>query len=187
MSRIGKQPVQVPDGVTVTVADRAVTVKGPKGQVTQTLPDQVTVQAREDAKQVVVERLNESKRARAFHGLARSLIQNLVLGVTDGYSRALEVHGVGYNVKLDGRNVVLQVGFANPVSIPIPEGVQIDVQQATNPGRLTVSGCDKQLVGLTAAKIRAVSPPEPYQGKGVRYADEIIRRKAGKSFTSTGG
>ena len=186
MSRIGKKPIPVPVGVKITASNEAVSADGPKGKMTQDLPPGITAEWREDSREVLVQRGGDGKRARAFHGLARSLIVNMVKGCAEGYSRGLEVHGVGYNVKLEGKQVVLQVGFANRVPVKIPDGIEVNIEQPTNPGRLTVSGCDKQLVGLAAAKIRAVSPPEPYQGKGVRYADETVRRKAGKSFTSVG-
>lgn len=187
MSRIGKKPVPVPDGVKVTVTGGVVEATGPKGSLSQTLPEGIRAAWDETKREIAVSRTSETKRIRGFHGLARSLVQNMVTGCAEGYTRGLEVHGVGYNVKLEGRDVVLQVGFANAVSVSIPDGVEVAIEQPTNPGRLVVSGCDKQLVGLLAAKVRAVSPPEPYQGKGVRYTDETVRRKAGKSFATAGG
>lgn len=187
MSRIGKKPVLVPPGVSVAVNGRAVTAEGPKGRLKQTLPLGIEAEWVEAERQVVVRRSGDSRQARAYHGLARSLIQNMVVGCSEGYSRALEIHGMGYSVKVEGRTVALQTGYCHPVSLDTPEGVEVTVQQTTNPGLLTVSGCDKQAVGQMAARIRAVCPPEPYQGKGVRYAGEQIRRKAGKAFAAGGG
>jgi len=186
MSRIGKKPVTVPQGVKVAVANGTVKTEGAKGALSQVLPDGITAEWNEDSREIILQRRGDGKRDRSLHGLARSLVNNMVVGCAEGYSRGIEVHGIGYSAKLDGKSIVLQVGFANSVPVAIPDGVSVEVIQATNPGKLTVSGCDKQQVGRLAAKIRAVSPPEPYQGKGIRYADEVIRRKAGKSFTSGG-
>lgn len=187
MSRIGKQPVAVPDGVKVQVSGRQVSAEGPKGKMSVELPDLTEADWAEAERTLTLRRADDSKRARAFHGLARSLVQNMVAGCAEGYSRGLELHGTGYSVAVQGQQVVLQVGFNHPVKVDIPDGVAVTVEQAANPGKMTVAGCNKQQVGLTAAKIRAVYPPEPYLGKGVRYAGEQIRRKAGKAFASAGG
>jgi large subunit ribosomal protein L6 len=188
MSRIGRIPVAVPDAVKVTVADGVVKAEGPKGKLAQTLPSGISAEyvVKDKDRQVVVRRSGDAKRDRALHGLMRSLIQNMVRGCAEGYSKQLEVYGVGYSVKVEGGNVVLQVGFANAVSVPIPTNIKVTVELPTNPGKFTISGPDKQQVGLLAAQVRKVRPPEPYQGKGIRYADEVVRRKAGKSFTSGG-
>ena len=184
MSRIGKQPVPIPAGVQVTVEDSLVRVRGPKGRLEQAVPPGIEVRVESEPQQVVVTRQNDERQSRACHGLIRSLIANMVRGVTEGYSRALEVIGVGYNLQLQGKTLIMQIGFANPVHYSIPDGIEVEIQNASNPGRLVVRGCSKQLVGQVAAGIRAVRPPEPYQGKGVRYAGEAVRRKAGKAFTS---
>ena len=187
MSRIGKKPVPAPRSVTVVVDGRRVRVEGPKGRLEMELPPGVEAEFVESDRCVSVRCEGGGRQARAFHGLARSLIENMVVGCSEGFVRKLELHGVGYNLKLDGRDVLVQAGFCHPVRISVPEGVTVTIEQATNPGLMTVSGCDKQLVGQTAARLRAASPPEPYQGKGVRYADEQVRRKAGKAFAATGG
>lgn len=187
MSRIGKQPVAVPSGVKVSVNGRDVSADGPKGKMQVTLPELIEAEYAEADNQILVKRANESKRARSFHGLGRSLVQNMVFGCAEGYSLAMELHGVGYSINVQGQRVVMQVGFNHPVHVGIVDGVTVNVEQATNPGRFTVSGCDKQKVGQTAANIRKVCPPEPYQGKGVRFVGEQIRRKAGKAFAATGG
>lgn len=184
MSRLGAKPVPVPEGVTVAIQDRRVRVRGPKGEVEGAIPPRVNVRFGQERHQVVVSRKDESKEAMAQHGLARSLIANMVQGVAEPYVRRLEVVGVGYNVRLQGRTLVLQVGFANDISFPVPDSVEVVVEAASNPGRIAVIGCDKQLVGQVAAGIRAIRPPEPYKGKGIKYANEQIRRKAGKAFTS---
>jgi len=186
MSRIGKQPIAVPEKVEVTIADGSVTVKGPLGTLSHRLPDGITC-AWDAAKRVLrVERASDAKRFRELHGLTRTLINNMVIGVTQGYSKELEVVGVGYSVRKEGNALNFQVGFANTVRVELPQGIQAEVLQPTNPGRLVVRGCDKQQVGEMAARIRAIRPPEPYQGKGIRYAGEQVRRKAGKAFVGTG-
>jgi large subunit ribosomal protein L6 len=176
MSRIGKLPVPVPDGVDVQVDDLHVTVKGPKGELSQTMPEGVSI-AVEDG-EVVVTRQSDSRTHRARHGLVRSLVFNMVTGVSDGYSRALELVGIGYRAVPKGSDLELQVGYSHPVLIEAPEGISFEVPQPT---RVVVSGIDKVLVGQIAANIRKVRPPEPYKGKGIRYEDERVRRKAGKA------
>jgi large subunit ribosomal protein L6 len=177
MSRIGKLPIPVPDGVDVTLDGLTVTVKGPKGELVREMPEGVEL-SRDDDGQVVVTRTGESRTERSRHGLVRSLIANMVVGVTDGYSKALELVGVGYRAASKGSDVELQVGYSHPVLIAAPDGIAFEVPQPT---RIVVSGIDKVLVGQVAANIRKVRPPEPYKGKGIKYEGEQIRRKAGKA------
>ena len=177
MSRIGKLPVAVPDGVDVTLDGLTVTVSGPKGELTQTMPEGVEI-ARDDDGSVVVTRVSDARAHRARHGLVRSLIANMVTGVSEGYTRALELVGVGYRAQAKGNDLELQVGYSHPVLVEAPEGISFEVPQPT---RVVVSGIDKVLVGQIAANIRKVRPPEPYKGKGIRYEDEHVRRKAGKA------
>ena len=177
MSRIGKLPVPVPDGVDVAIDGLSVTVKGPKGELSQTMPEGVEL-TRDDAGAVVVTRVSDARAHRARHGLVRSLVANMVTGVSEGYSRALELVGVGYRALPKGNDLELQVGYSHPVTIEAPEGISFEVPAPT---RVVVSGTDKVLVGQIAANIRKVRPPEPYKGKGIRYEDERVRRKAGKA------
>ena len=176
MSRIGKAPVAVPSGVTVSIDGSAVSVKGPKGELSRTIPEQVSV--RQDGDTLVVERADDERQSRALHGLVRSLVQNMVTGVTDGFQKDLEIVGVGYRATPKGKGLELSLGFSHPVVVDAPEGITFNVPQPT---RIEVHGIDKQLVGQVAANIRAWRSPEPYKGKGVRYADEHVRRKAGKA------
>jgi large subunit ribosomal protein L6 len=177
MSRIGKEPVLIPDGVEVSLADGTVTVKGPRGELSQTVPDGVTVDVVDN--EVVVTRASDHRKHRALHGLTRSLIANMVIGVTDGYRKSLEIVGVGYRAQARGPNeLVIQAGYSHPVEVTAPDGVTFEVP---SPTRITVSGADKQMVGQVAADIRAIRKPEPYKGKGIRYAGEQVRRKAGKA------
>ncbi|NJL20917.1 MAG: 50S ribosomal protein L6 [Leptolyngbyaceae cyanobacterium SM1_3_5] len=176
MSRIGKRPIPVPDKVTVTINEQHVAVKGPKGELARTLPAEVEVL--QDNGSVQVNRRNESRAARQRHGLSRTLVANMVEGVSQGFSRRLEIQGVGYRAQVQGRNLTLNIGYSNPVQIEPPDGIQFAVENNTN---VIVSGIDKEIVGNTAARIRAVRPPEPYKGKGIRYAGENVRRKVGKS------
>jgi len=179
MSRIGKEPITIPSDVDVTMADGTITVKGPKGTLTQRLHPDVTV-AVADAT-VTVTRDDDEREHRALHGLFRSLIANMVTGVTDGYRRDLEIVGVGYRAAARGRGLTLQLGYSHPVEVDAPEGITFEV---ATPTRLSVVGSDKQLVGQVAANIRALRKPEPYKGKGIRYAGEQVRRKAGKAAGS---
>jgi large subunit ribosomal protein L6 len=176
VSRIGKRPIEVPEKVTVTIQDRTVNVKGPKGELSRTLPLGVTI-AQED-KVVTVTRVDESRMARQRHGLCRTLVANMVEGVSNGFSRKLEIQGVGYRAAVQGSKLVLSMGFSHPVEMIPPDGIQFAVEGNVN---VTVVGIDKELVGNTAARIRAVRPPEPYKGKGIRYQGEAVRRKAGKT------
>jgi large subunit ribosomal protein L6 len=176
MSRIGKRPIAIPDKVSVTINGQHVTVKGPKGQLERELPPQVTVA--QEGNEVIVKRINESRLARQRHGLSRTLVANMVDGVSKGFEKRLQIQGVGYRAQVQGRNLTLNVGYSHPVEIKPPEGVQLAVERNTE---VIVSGINKEEVGNTAAKIRDVRPPEPYKGKGIRYANEMIRRKAGKA------
>ena len=176
MSRIGKLPIVVPKGVTVELSDGAVSAKGPKGSLSCELPPLVNVTQEEGS--ILVKRSSDEQSARAMHGLARTLVSNLINGVSTGFSRAIEINGVGYTVENKGNYVVFNLGYSHPIYYEVPEGVDIKIDGKT---KLTVSGADKQAVGSSAAKIRSFRPPEPYKGKGVKYADEVIRRKDGKS------
>ena len=175
MSRIGKLPIQIPSGVTITVDSGNVTVKGPKGELSQFITPDVTV-TNEDGVVTVV-RKDDSKPAKSQHGLMRSLINNMVVGVTDGFEKKLEVNGVGFRVSGGGQNLEMALGFSHPVKYTAPEGVSLTV----NKMEITVAGHNKQQVGQVAAEIRALKKPEPYKGKGIKYADEVIIRKAGKT------
>ena len=176
MSRIGKNPVPVPSGVETVVDGLNVRVSGPKGGLEATMP--VGVVIRPDGSDIVVERTGNSPRERSRHGLVRSLIANMITGVTEGYRINLEMVGVGYRAALKGNDIELQVGFSHPVLIVAPEGITFEV---ASPTKISVSGIDKQLVGQIAANIRRVRPPEPYKGKGIRYEGEVVRRKSGKA------
>jgi len=179
MSRIGKLPVVVPKGVTVETGGQSLKVKGPKGELSIALRREVAV-ALEDGK-VAVTTNGGGRAARAYHGMTRALIANMVEGVTSGYSKTLDVHGVGWNVAVNGRKVVLNVGFCHPVELTVPQGVDATCPSNT---QIVITGADKQAVGQLAAAVRASRPPEPYKGKGVRYKDEQVKLKAGKSFGS---
>ena len=176
MSRIGRLPIPVPSGVDVTIDGRTVTVKGPKGSLSRSLHPDITV-SREDER-LVVTRPTEQKTHKQLHGLTRTLVNNMVVGVTDGYRKGLEITGVGYRAALSGRKLQLNLGYSHQIEIDPPEGITFEVE---NPTRLAVVGIDKELVGQIAAKVRSTRKPEPYKGKGVRYAGEYIRRKAGKA------
>ncbi|MBA3235784.1 MAG: 50S ribosomal protein L6 [Chloroflexi bacterium] len=176
MSRIGRLPITVPSGVDVTIDGRNVTVKGPKGTLSRALHPDMTL-SRED-ETLVVTRPTEQKTHRQLHGLTRTLVNNMVVGVTDGYRKGLEITGVGYRAALSGRKLTLNLGYSHPIEIEPPEGISFEVE---NPTRLAVVGIDKELVGQIAAKVRSTRKPEPYKGKGVRYSGEYVRRKAGKA------
>jgi len=175
MSRIGKLPVAIPKGVEVTLGKTSIEVKGPKGALTTPVHEKVVYEKEGD--EVVVTRKDNTRLARAQHGLRRTLLANMVEGVTKGFSKTLEIVGVGYRVSVQGSTVVLTVGFSHPVNFALPQGVEAKADG----NKLTLAGIDKQLVGETAAKIRRVRPPEPFKGKGIKYVDEHVRRKAGKS------
>jgi large subunit ribosomal protein L6 len=177
MSRVGKAPIVIPSGVDVSVAGNEVTVKGPKGSLFRRLPADITV--RQDGAQILVERPDDERHHRALHGLTRSLVNNMVVGVTDGFQKDLEIVGVGYRATAQGPNrLELALGFSHPVVVNAPDGVTFEVPAPT---RITVRGADKEAVGQVAADIRKLRKPEPYKGKGVRYAGEVVHRKAGKA------
>ena len=177
MSRIGKLPVPVPSGVDVSIDGQLVTVKGPKGTLNHTVAEPITV-ARDDDGTVTVQRPDDERISKSLHGLSRTLIANMVTGVTDGYVKTLEIVGTGYRVQARGSNLEFALGFSHPVTVTPPEGISFAVEAPT---RFVVSGIDKQQVGETAANIRKIRKPEPYKGKGVRYQGEVVRRKAGKA------
>ena len=176
MSRIGKMPIAIPAGVTVSVAENnTVTVKGPKGELTRTLPAQLTIK-QEDG-QITVERPNDEKETKSLHGLTRALLNNMVIGVTEGYSKTLEINGVGYRANKQGKTLTLSLGFSHPVVMEDPDGITTEVKD----NQIIVSGISKEAVGQYAAVIRDKKRPEPYKGKGIKYIDEVIRRKVGKT------
>jgi large subunit ribosomal protein L6 len=177
MSRIGKLPIPVPTGVDVKIDGQSISVKGPKGTLAHTIAEPIVVERGEDGV-LEVKRPDDERRNRALHGLTRSLVNNLVVGVTDGYEKKLEIHGVGYRVQLKGSELEFSLGFSHPVKVSPPEGITFAVEAPT---RFSVQGIDKQLVGEVAANIRKLRKPDPYKGKGVRYAGEKIRRKVGKT------
>ena len=177
MSRIGRMPIPVPSGVDVSIDGRAVTVKGPKGTLSHTLAEPITIGKRDDGG-LVVERPDDERESKALHGLSRTLVANMVQGVTEGYTKTLEIVGTGYRVQARGSDLEFSLGFSHPVFVPAPEGVTFAVEAPT---RFTVTGIDKQKVGQVAANLRRLRRPDPYKGKGVRYQGETIRRKAGKA------
>jgi large subunit ribosomal protein L6 len=177
MSRIGRKPIPVPAGVEIAINGQTVTVKGPKGQLAHTLAEPITAERTDDG-QLHVNRPNDERRAKELHGLSRTLVSNMVVGVTEGYRKTLEIAGTGYRVVAKGSDLEFALGFSHPVVVRPPAGITFSVERPT---QLTVSGIDKQLVGEVAANIRKIRPPEPYKGKGVRYLGEIVRRKAGKA------
>ena len=177
MSRVGKAPIPVPSGVTVTIGGESVAVKGPKGELSQTIPTGLTI--REDDGQLLVERPDDQRHHRALHGMFRSLVSNMVMGVTEGFRKELDIVGVGYRAALKGTDTLdLSLGFSHPVEVKAPAGVTFVVPQPT---RIEIHGIDKAEVGQVAANIRSLRKPEPYKGKGIRYVDERVRRKAGKA------
>lgn len=183
MSRIGKQPVIVPAGVKVQVSGGSIRVEGPKGKLEFAWHPNIRVGYDEAQRRIQVDRPDNERLNRALHGLTRSLINNMVQGVTRGYEKRLKIEGIGYQARLDKQAVVLTVGYANAVVMAPPEGVAIEVP---DPNTIVIKGADKQKVGQFAAEVRRVRPPEPYKGKGIRYENEVVRRKEGKSFTSGG-
>lgn len=177
MSRIGKQPITVPAGVEVVIDDRTVRVKGPKGTLSHTVPEPISVQQAPDGT-LMVQRPDNERRSKALHGLSRTLVNNMVLGVSQGYVKRMEIHGVGYRVIAKGSDLEFSLGYSHPVPVTAPEGISFAVE---SPTRFSVAGIDKQAVGEVAATIRKLRRPDPYKGKGVRYAGEKIRRKVGKT------
>ena len=177
MSRIGRLPIPIPSGVDVQIDGRAVTVKGPKGTLTHTVAELIEIKRNDDGT-LKVERPNDERQNRALHGLSRTLVANMVIGVTDGYTKTLEIVGTGYRVQARGSDLEFALGFSHPVVVPAPEGITFNVEAPT---RFTVTGVDKQQVGEVSANIRKLRKPDPYKGKGVRYQGEVIKRKAGKA------
>ena len=176
MSRVGMVPVEIPSGVDLTVGGSTVRVKGPKGELSRTFHERVKIEVEDN--RAVVTRVDESRMSRSLHGLSRTLLANMVTGVVNGYQKELTVVGVGYRAQLRGSGLVMQLGFSHPVEIDAPEGITFESPQPT---RIVIKGIDKQQVGQVAAEIRRIRPPEPYKGKGIRYKDEKVRRKAGKA------
>jgi len=175
MSRIGKNPVEVPDGVNVDIAGQMVTAKGKQGELSATLVDEVEIT--QEGNLISVKPIGDTMRARKMWGMSRTVVNNLVLGVSEGFSKSLEISGVGYRAQVQGKELVLQLGFSHDVRFPIPDGIKIECPDQTH---VNISGADKQQVGQVAAEIRGYRPPEPYKGKGIKYADEYILRKEGK-------
>jgi large subunit ribosomal protein L6 len=195
MSRIGNLPVSLPAGVKATLRDGAIRIEGPKGTLEQAIHEPLEVIVDDEARQVRVERANDERQTKAFHGLLRNLIANMVVGVTEGYSKSLQVVGVGYSAKVQGKSLVLGIGYSHPVDVPVPDGLDVEI---TDTGSmlivgvgsvpcvtLKISGTSKQQVGEFAARVRRLRPPEPYKAKGIRYLGEEIHRKAGKAFAGT--
>ena len=176
MSRIGRKPINIPAGVNVKVDGNVITVKGPKATLTQQFHPNMTVAV--EGSEILVTRPNDEKENRSLHGLTRTLIHNMVIGVTEGFKKELDVNGVGYRVAKEGKNLVMNLGFSHQVIVSEIEGITIDVPA---PNKIVINGCDKQAVGQFAAEVREKRPPEPYKGKGIKYADEVIRRKVGKT------
>lgn len=177
MSRIGRMPITVPKGVEVHIEGTSIKVKGPKGELRYVFPGDMQVSLSDG--EIHVQRPSDTNQHRALHGMTRALIQNMVSGVSSGFEKILEVNGVGYRAEMDGKTLVLYVGYSHPVRIDPPEGIAFDVDAKTR--QIKVMGIDKQLVGQIAADVRSVRPPEPYKGKGIRYIDEVVRRKTGKA------
>lgn len=182
MSRIGNKPISIANGATVTVADGSLTATGPKGTLTVVIRPEVKVTSADG--KVIVERRNENPKSKSVQGLTRTLIDNAIMGVTQGWNKGLELVGVGYRAALQGTTLVLNVGFSHQVNFPAPTGITFEVKDNV---KINVMGNDKQLVGETAAQIRRVKPPEPYKGKGIRYSGEVVRKKAGKTAKAAGG
>ncbi|MBO4894684.1 MAG: 50S ribosomal protein L6 [Clostridia bacterium] len=176
MSRIGKKPIVIPAGVDVTIDGSTITVKGSKGTLTRTIHQKITAEKKDN--EIIVSRPDDTNESKALHGLTRSLINNMVVGVNDSFKKELEINGIGYRAELAGKNLVLKVGYSHDVTMTPPEGITIEVPA---PNKIVISGYDKQKVGQFAANVREVRPPEPYKGKGIKYAEEHIRRKEGKA------
>jgi large subunit ribosomal protein L6 len=175
MSRIGKQPIRIPQGVKVQVEGLTVRAEGPKGKLAQPVPAGLTPRVADGT--IVIERQGEDRRVRALHGLARALVANMVAGVKDGFERKLEIVGIGYRAQMQGKSIQLALGYSHPVLFPLPDGITAEIDKQT---AITLRGADKAVLGQTAAKLRALREPDPYKGKGIRYAGEVVRRKVGK-------
>lgn len=184
MSRIAKKPIKILNNIKVSLVDDSVKVKGPKGELVQKLHPSVNIEINEKEGLVNVLSNSKTKSERGMQGLFYSLISNMVIGVNEQFSKGLEIIGLGYNVKTQGKKLTLGIGFSQPVNMDIPNGLEVEIINQANPGKLNIKGADKQLVGQFAADIRRIRPPEPYKGKGIKYTDEIIKRKAGKSLTT---
>ena len=184
MSKLAKKPIQIPDKVKVVLKDDIIKIKGPKGELEQKLYPTIKVLIDEPNSNLKVDSLATRKNEKGIQGLFFSLISNMVLGVTAGYSKEMEIIGLGYNAKVQGQKLVLQIGFNQPVNVDIPTGITVEVTNPSNPAKLIIKGIDKQLLGQFAADVRKIRPPEPYKGKGIKYADEIIKRKAGKAVST---
>jgi len=180
MSRVGKMPIAVPQGVEVRIDGTRVTVKGPKGELSRDLNPEMRIEQKDG--QVIVSRPTDQPRHRAMHGLTRSLVANMVAGVTEGFSKTLELQGVGYRAQMQGRDLVLAIGYSHPVNVPPPPGIEFEVDGTS---RIIVRGINREHVGQAAADVRKIRPPEPYKGKGIRYQGEYVRRKAGKAGKAT--
>ena len=178
MSRVGKKPIPIPDKTKITYTDRLLTVEGEKGKLTQSINSAIDLNIEKGVMNVTM--LNEDRSSRALQGLTRSLVANMITGVNQGFERKLEINGIGYRAELSGKQIILNVGYSNPVAVDLPDGISATVEKNNN---IKLSGIDKQKVGLAAAAIRRIRPPEPYKGKGIKYAEEHIRRKAGKTGT----
>jgi large subunit ribosomal protein L6 len=176
MSRVGKQPITVPAGVKVNIAGNTVDGEGPKGRLSLSIPAHTSVKL--EGGSIVVSRVGDSSQAKAMHGLARALLNNMVLGLSTGFSKRLEIQGVGFKAAVSGETVTLSLGFSHPINYPIPAGIKVKVEEGT---KVTIEGPNRQLVGMVAAELRSFYPPEPYKGKGVRYSDEKVKRKEGKT------
>lgn len=181
MSRIGRKPVPVPGNVKVALSGQNVSVEGPKGKLQLDVHPAITVKMGDSSNEILVERGDDERQSRALHGLTRSLVNNMVVGVSQGYVKKLEIQGVGYQAQLKGKQIALQVGYANQIVLDPPAGVTVTL---ADPTHITIAGADKQAVGQFAAEVRKSRPPEPYKGKGIRYEGEVVRRKAGKAFGS---
>jgi large subunit ribosomal protein L6 len=176
MSRVGEKPIIIPEGVKVRIEGNIFTVEGPKGKLTRKIPSEIKVEIKD--KEIIIKRFSSEKSHKSLHGLSRSLFANMIKGVSKGFQKSLEIIGVGYKANLKGDRLVLSLGFAHPVEFPIPEGIEMKVEKGT---QITISGANKGLVGEIAANLRALKPPEPYKGKGIRYKGEYIKRKVGKA------
>jgi large subunit ribosomal protein L6 len=175
MSRIGKQPIPIPQGVKIQVEGLTVRAEGPKGKLTQPVPTGLTPRVADGT--IVIERAGDDRRVRALHGLARALVANMVTGVKDGFERKLDIVGIGYRAQMQGKSIQLALGYSHPIIFPLPDGVTAEIDKQT---AITLRGADKAVLGQTAAKLRALRKPDPYKGKGIKYANEVIRRKVGK-------
>lgn len=184
MSRVGRQPIVIADKVKASCGSSALEVSGPLGTLKMEVPGAITVEVDEEAREIRVRRQDDAKLSRSLHGLVRALAANMVMGVSEGFQKRLSIVGVGYNAKVQGKELVLSVGHSHPVNMSVPEGLKVECPTATE---IVISGADKQQVGQFASEVRRVRPPEPYKGKGIRYLDEQVRRKQGKAFASGPG